>query len=450
MTYVPLIAFFEIPIMSGETNEPTRRQALAGFGTMGGLSVATSMGAPFDSSIAEAQTHPQPSFRPPEEKVPVNGKAGPGLEPFDEAILKIMDRHGVPGAALAIAKDGKLVFAKGFGWSDVSAGTPVRPDTLFGLASLSKSITAIGVLQLVEREKLGLDDKVFSHLKHIKAPTGVKVDPRLFEVTIRQCLNHSGGWDRNVNGDPINWEPQISRAMRLRPPISPAQFISFAMSLALDFAPGTDIKYSNVGYILLGEVIAKVSGMTYERFIIDNVFKPMDIRQAALHKLDNKYLATESLRYLAGSLIPLPPLQQPMVNATGGWSASAVDMVRLLTNLDGSRGKPVLADKTHKLMIAPPPSPLKPLANGMHVGLGFDSVLANDKGYACFKDGSIQGMRTFMKRLPTGVNWALLYNASMEFDPLDTQIASGAVHDVKQLIEGFVKYPDIDLFGEYR
>jgi N-acyl-D-amino-acid deacylase len=423
----------------------TRRAALAG---LGGLAVSAQVaGLPGTGRRGTAQA--QQPYRPPDEAVPVTGKAGPGLEPFDKAMLEIMDRHGIPGAALAIAKDGKLVLAKGYGWANVAEGTPVQPDTEFGLASLSKPITAVAVLKLVEQEKLGLDDAVFDILKNVKPPRGAQVDPRLANVTVRQCLNHSGGWDRAVSGDPTNWEPQICRAFRLRPPLSVLQFISFTLGLPLNFNPGTEQKYSNVGYIILGEVVARVSGQSYERFVLDNVLKPMGAQRAGLHAFDGKYLAGEALRYLAGTFIPLPPMLMPMVDAAGGWSGSVVDMARFLTNLDGSRGKPILGEKMRQLMIAPPPEPLRPRDNGTFVGLGWDSVMVKDKAFGYYKDGSYQGMRTYMKRLPTGVNWVLLYNASMEFDPQDMQVAAATVRDVRQLVEGIDKHPDIDLFKEY-
>lgn len=427
--------------MTTQRRKITRRAALAG---LGGLAAT----APGGRHLAQAAQQPQ-AAHPPEEGIPVSGKAGPGFEPLDAAMLKIMDRHGIPGAAIALAKNGKLVLAKGYGWANVPVAEVVQPNTLFGLASLSKSITAVATLQLVERGKLGLDDRVFDHLRNIPPPRGARVDPRLAGVTVRQCLNHSGGWDRAVTGDPINWEPQICRAFRVRSPLSAPQLISFIQTVPLNFNPGTDSKYSNVGYIILGEVIAKISGQPYDRYVISNVLEPMGIKRVSLHPLNGKYLIGEALRHLAGSLIPLPPLQLPMVNASGGWSASVVDMVRFLTNLDGSRGKPVLGEEARKLMLEPPPSPLKPRDNGTHFGLGWDAVQTNEKAYTYFKDGSYQGMRTFMKRLPNGVNWALLYNASMEFDPLDMQLAASTVQEVRHLVERFDKYPDVDLFREY-
>jgi N-acyl-D-amino-acid deacylase len=432
-------------MMTTDRKKVTRRAALAG---LGGLAVATQVvELPGLGKGKRAQAQQPPRLY--NETIPITGKSNSAYKPFDAAMLQVMNRHGIPGAALAITKNGKLVLAKGYGWANVARGEVVEPDTLFGLASLSKSLTAAGILKLVEQGKLGLDDPVFDNLKHIRAPRGARVDPRLRTVTVRQCLNHSGGWDRAVHGDPVNWEPQICRAYRVRPPLSPAHFISFAMTLPLNFKPGTDAKYSNVGYIILGEVIAKVSGRPYDRFVIDNVLKPMGIKRAGLHAFDGKYMAGEALRYLAGTMLALPALLFPMISATGGWSGSVVDVARFLTNLDGSRGKSVLSEKSRQLMLEPPPEPLKPRPNGTYYGLGWDSVFVKDKTFGYYKDGSYQGMRTFMKRLPTGVNWVLLYNASMEFDPQDMQIADRTIQEVRKLVEGLGKHPDVDLFEEY-
>ena len=89
-------------------------------------------------------------------------------------------------------------------------------------------------------------------------------------------------------------------------------------------------------------------------------------------------------------------------------------------------------------------------ANGAYPGIGWDSVAIRDNAYTVYKDGTYQGMRTFMKRTPNGVSWCLLYNASMNFDAVDMQIAGTTVHEVRRLVEGIEKYPDVDFFKEYR
>jgi N-acyl-D-amino-acid deacylase len=430
--------------MTTRRNGLTRRAALAGLAGAGGLAAVAPVSGLQGSAQAAAQKD-----RPVETAIPINGKAGPGMEPLDEAMLRIMDRHGIPGAALAIAKGGKLVLAKGYGWASIASGEIVKPDTRFGLASISKVVTAVAVLKLVERGKLGLNDRVFDILNDLKPPPGARVDPRLAEVTVHHCLNHSVGWDRALTGDPINWEPQICRAFQIRPPLTPRQFLSFMLTVPLNFRPGTDAKYCNVGAIILGEIIAKLSGQAYDRFVFENVWKPMGVARAALLGFDGKYAVGEAVRHLAGTLIALPPANLPMVSASGGWIASVVDMARFLTNMDGSRGEPVLSEKLRLAMVEPPPEPIKPRADGTWFGLGWDMAVLKGKEFGYFKDGSYQGMRTYMKRLPNGVNWVLLYNASMEFDSLDLNMAAATIQEVRRLIESLEKHPDVDLFKEY-
>jgi N-acyl-D-amino-acid deacylase len=395
--------------------------------------------------------HGQAPAGRPEAGIPAAGKLGPGLEPLDRAVVAMMRRHGIPGAALAVARDGKLVLARGYGWADLASREPVQPDTRFGVASLSKAFTAVAVLKLVEEGKLRLDDKAFVLLKDIRPFPGARVDPRLYRITVRQLLNHSGGWDTKASGDPVNWTTQVQLKRGDRTPVSAAHLIAFTMGVPLDFDPGTDSKYSNFGYIVLGEVIAKASGQPYEKYVRERVLAPMGVRNASLHPLGGRYFRDEARRYLAGTDTELPAWQQKYSDAAGGWSASAVDLALFLTALDGSRGKPALAEKTFRAMVEPPPAPLKPRPNGTHVGLGWDSVaLSEPKGFGYYKDGSWFGMRSFMKRNPNGVNWVLLFNASMQPDALDSRTVGDAVKEVREAVERLEKYPDLDLFREFR
>jgi N-acyl-D-amino-acid deacylase len=397
--------------------------------------------------VASPLTGQEPA-RPFEPLYPVTGKSAVNSETLDKVVVTILARHGIPGAALAIARDGKLVFARGYGWANLAANEVAQPETLFGLASLSKSITAVAILKLVDQGKLGLDDRAFEILDHIKAMPGTKADSRLAKITVRQLLNHSGGWNNQVSGDPVSWTTQMHLKRGDRTPITAEQLISFTMSVPLDFEPGTDSRYSNFGYIVLGEVVAKASGQPYEKYVRDNVLAPMGITRCSLHPLDGQYFPKESRRYLAGTENELPPWQQKYSDAAGGWIASAVDMVRFLTALDGSRGKPFLSEKTYKQMIELPPPPLRPRENGTYVGLGWDSVIQNEKGFGYFKDGSWYGMRSYMKRQQTGTSWALLFNASMQPDVLDTKMTTDAVKVIRQEVERLEQFPDIDWFAE--
>jgi N-acyl-D-amino-acid deacylase len=417
---------------------------------MSGTKLVFSMAGLTTLIVLTAPVRGQVPFQEPEARFPTTGKEAPGLQPLDEAVITMMGRHGIPGAALAIARNGKLVFARGYGWADLEARKLVQPDTIFGMASLSKSITAMAVLRLVEQEKLALDDRAFPILEHIRPHPGARVDPRLPKITIRQLLNHSGGWDRKVSGDPVNWTTQIRLKLGPQAHITARSIISYTMGKPLDFDPGTACKYCNFGYIVLGEVIEKVSGQPYEKYIQEHVLRPMGVRRMAVHAGNGRYAPDEARRYLGGANTELTGWKQPYLNASGGWAASAVDLVRFLTAVDGSRGKRFLGDKVFAEMIAPTPAPVKPRADGSYVGLGWDIVNQKDKEFTYFKDGSWYGMRGFMKRKPNGVNWVLLFNASMDPDNIDGSVAQHAVREVQQAIERLDKYPDLDLFDEYR
>jgi len=141
------------------------------------LAILTPMALFVASSSVRAQERPQTI-----DGYPVTGKAASGTEALDKAIVSVLGRHGIPGAALAIAKDGKLVVARGYSWADLTPETPVQPDTLFGIASLSKCLTATAILKLVEQGKLKLDDHPFKMLTHIKPLHGAKVDPRIYRT----------------------------------------------------------------------------------------------------------------------------------------------------------------------------------------------------------------------------------------------------------------------------
>ncbi len=384
------------------------------------------------------------------DEFPVTGQAGPGLEPLDKAIKNIMERHGLPGGALAIAKDGRLVYAKGFGYADLDKQLAATPRTLFGLASLSKPITALAILKLLEEGKLKLDAPAFDFLPNLRPPRGARVDPRLRKITVRQLLNHSGGWNRKKSGDPVNWSPQIARTLGVKLPLTEDQFLSFMLGVPLDFEPGTEAYYSNVGYILLGRIVEQAGGRPYAEYVTEKVLRPMGARTAGMNSL-TRYLPGEARRYLAGTRTVLPPMQLPMVKAAGGWSASPVDMVRLLTALDGSRGgKTFLKFEVMKELLSPPPPPIKPQPNGTFPGLGFETVYNQPEGFGYYQDGSWHGIRAYMKRNEKGVNWVMMFNASMQPDLVDAKLGQAALREVQETLERMREYPRIDLFQQFR
>ncbi len=143
-------------------------------------------------------------------------RANPAFRSFDDTMTAYMTVRGIPGGALAVVKEGRLVYTKGYGWADREKKVPVAPTSLFRIASISKPVTAAAIFTLIQDKEnhLSLDTPVFPLLPH-KPLAGEEgqVDPRLTTITIRQLLQHTGGWDKAESGDPMFKSMEIARAL---------------------------------------------------------------------------------------------------------------------------------------------------------------------------------------------------------------------------------------------
>ena len=207
------------------------------------------------------------------------GKSDPRLASYDRRMREFLEKHRVPGASVAVTVDGRLVHARGYGYADIAKQEPVQPTSLFRIASISKPITAVAVLQLVEQGKLKLEDKVFDVLESQSEieKAGSDFDPRLKEITIRHLLEHRGGWDRDKSFDAMFQSVRFARDLGTPPPAGPAEVIRAMFRQKLDFAPGERYAYSNFDYCLLGRVIEKLTGKAYEAYVKEHVLAPLGI-----------------------------------------------------------------------------------------------------------------------------------------------------------------------------
>src|SRR4051812_21719260 len=126
------------------------------------------------------------------------GTPVPALSALDGVMQQALSRYSVKGGALAVVKDGHLIFARGYGLADAESQSPVQPDSLFRWCSISKTITAAAIMRLAQENKLDLDSPVFSILDQFAPYNGTWGDSRLRSITVRQVLHHTGGWDRTV------------------------------------------------------------------------------------------------------------------------------------------------------------------------------------------------------------------------------------------------------------
>ena len=233
-------------------------------------------------AIWEGKTPEPIRFWDENENIPVNGKADPAFKPFDDMLTKFLVQNQIPGATVAISDRGKLVYSKGFGYSHFEKKTPMNRRDRMRIASLSKPITAVAVLQLVQEKKLSLDDKIFDILQHQPYLNDKPIDPRLRDVTVLHCLQHTGGWDRGVSYDPMFRSRTISKALGVPSPPGADNIIRYMLNQPLDHDPGTRFAYSNFGYCLLGRVIEQIAGETYESHVQKNVLKPVGAKSTEI------------------------------------------------------------------------------------------------------------------------------------------------------------------------
>jgi N-acyl-D-amino-acid deacylase len=298
--------------------------------------------------------------------VAVTGEAVPGMASVDAVIGTLMRRWEIPGGAVAIVKDGRLVYARGFGTADGTADGATAPDALFRIASLSKPITAVAVLTLVEAGRLRLDAPAFALLGDLKPAPGATVDPRLAQITVRHLLQHSGGWDREASFDPMFRPIEAAQAVGAPSPASAETVVRYMLGRPLDFAPGARYAYSNFGYAVLGRIIERVSGMTYEQYVRTAVLAPMGIGRMRIGASLASGRAPGEVRYFdpatatsvfpgggGGVSWPYGGFNLEAMDAHGGWIASTVDLMRFVTAVDALPTRPdVLQRATIDLMTA--------------------------------------------------------------------------------------------------
>ncbi|GEM84247.1 serine hydrolase domain-containing protein [Meiothermus hypogaeus] len=397
---------------------------------------------------------------------PITSYSAASLEPYDRVMQRLLERYQIPGAALAVAKDGRLVLSRGYGLADVRTKEPVQPDALFRLASLSKPITAVAVLHLGESlvsRGVYPDLNSFLHEKAfdlVKMPPfgGQIADPRLKNITLRDLLQHSGGWHRGWAGDPM-FRPtltDIARAMQRPERLSSQELIAFMMSRKLQFAPGSRSAYSNLGYAVLGQVIEKLSGQPYEVYV-QSMLQPLGIYSVRAGKTRLQDRLKGEVRYydfpgaplvksvVDGSLVnrPYGEFYLEAHTANGGLVASAPDLVRLVVALEGWRGPTLLSHEALREMLRRPKLPqyektpryyalgwgvrvpqpqAQALPPGKTSGQGssdprnppakMSPVLSlPPEQLEWSHDGAFAGSRTLLLRLPEGVVLAALFNS---------------------------------------
>jgi CubicO group peptidase (beta-lactamase class C family) len=286
-----------------------------------------------------------------------------------------MERQHIPGLALLVTRDGKVVRSEGFGLANVEVQVPVKPETIFQSGSVGKQFTATAVMMLVEAGKIGLNDPLTKYFP--EAPPSWK------NVTVRELLSHTGGF-----GD-------YPKDFNFRKDWTEPQLLKLVESIPLAYPPGTKWEYSNLGYLTLGILIHRVSGEFYGDFLRQRIFQPLGMQATRIiSEVDIIPNRAAGYRLLKGEL-KNQEWVAPAMNTTADGSLyfSIVDLSRWDAAL--YEGK-LLKRSSFDLMW----TPVK-LKNGQSnkARYGFGWFIEERNGHRCIHhDGSWQGFETAIDR----------------------------------------------------
>lgn len=309
---------------------------------------------------------------------PVSQDVVTKINEYMEAVVKIGKFNG----SLLIAQDGKVLVSKGYGMSNFELDVANTPQTKFRIGSITKPFTAIAIMLLQQRGKLSVQDSICKYVAD--CPAGWQ------QITLHHLLSHRSGLAKHDKaGD------YLKTAMM---PMSVSQLIDRFKNKPADFKPGEKFDYNNNGYILLGHVIEKSSGQSYEAFLKDNVFVPLGMANTGYdnHEPIIKNRAAGYLRpddRVGGSLMNAVYIDQSQSFAAGGLYSTTEDLLRLDQALLGDK---LLSRKTQEAMFTPAIGEIGPAPN---YGYGW-FVNRQFNRRAISHPGGVPGFTGMMTRFP--------------------------------------------------
>lgn len=379
------------------------------------------------------------------------------FEGVEKQILRMMRELEITGTSVAIVKDGRLVYAKGFGYADSITLKKVEPYHIFRVASVSKLITAVGIMKLVEEGKLQLNSPVFGKNGILNDKEFLKIaEPSMEKIQVQHLLHHTAGWRNRFRADPLFRPLEIAEFMEVAPPPKIETLIQFMLGEHMIAEPGEFYDYSNFGYCVLGKIIEKVSGQDYEIFMQEEILRPIGISRMYLGKNFQEERFLEEVKYYDSS-----PAKKRLsiygtgdsvgrvyegtdietLGAAGGWVASPIDLLRLVNAIDGFDSK---ADFLKLESIQAMTSPKDSLENMV---MGWKEV--NEERW--LRTGSLAGTGAVVFCGRDGISWAVVTNRSSWRGPkfsYDIMAAMGrAINSIEDWQEGKDYFKDLEGAG---
>ena len=372
------------------------------------------------------------------------------LKGMERRIRTYMQEWQLKGVSLAVMRGDSLYYAKGFGWADKEKDEEMRPGHIMRVASVSKLITAAGIMRLVEDGKLSLQDKVFGEegiLRDSVYLQSIK-EKNYYRITVEDLLRHKGGLTTN-GGDPMFSTRSIMANNRLTEAPDHKTLLRLVLRRKLGFVPGTSQSYSNLGYLLLSMIIEEVTGEDYEDYIQKNILRPAGCRD--MHLAHNYYEEKykNEVRNYVPSNEPLHPEYNNSgrmvercyggndiraLSGAGAWVASVPELALFVASIDGRPEIPdILSPESIRLMTE-------------YFDKDTDSFGWNDTNpeTGWTRSGSFSGTSAMIKYFPDGECWVFVTNTSTWRGPAFSRITANLFGELRR---GWGdKFPKQDLF----
>src|SRR5215212_1298902 len=268
-------------------------------------------------SSAQKGSTPPPQFTDSQRKQ----KLATAFPEIEKIFKTFMERSQAPGAVLGVILDGELVWVKAAGVREKTSDAPVTPDTAFRIASMTKSFTAMSILKLRDEGKLSLDDPVSKYIPELAKLSYPTADSQV--LTVRHLLTHSEGFpEDNPWGDRQLAQSDVTMRTWLR------------TGIPFSTSPGTAFEYSNFGFAILGQIVAKASGRPYADYVRDNILKPLGMSSSAFEmtSVPREHIAL-GYRREGDTYKPEPILAHGSFGAMGGLWTTAPDLARYIAFL---------------------------------------------------------------------------------------------------------------------
>jgi hypothetical protein len=323
---------------------------------------------------------------------------------LDKNVIQLMQNHNIPGISLGIIKGENLVYSKPYGVADITTDEKATNNSLFRIASVSKVITAIAILKLLEDGILEFSNKVFGENGILEFDYGTPpYRSEVEDITVAHLLNHQTGWNsyfmlidsyKETMDNLIDNEP-------------------------FSYPPGTDSQYNNVGYFILGRVIEKLTGLSYKVYVKNEILTPAQVTGMEIGLDPNEGKYPNEVRYLdQDNTSPHPNnFNLTYMDSYGGWLSTSYDLLRFMVSFDKLNSKSdILLPSTINNMI-----------------FGNNSWLY---------DGNFSGTAAFIEKINNVFSYAIIANTKTE----------SIIYDMRDMMRYSINnksdWPDNDLFDE--